>query len=258
MSEDSEERTETLTCWPADDIDKALVVTLFSCMYENNASGREVQKKLAKIGCNALDFRGCGLSPRDCLALVHALKSVEGILYVDLSFNNLQSLGCIEIAKLLPGNQHNQGFCELKILNLADNNITDEGVKHLATALTHTNCTLNSLDLGYNNITDEGVKHLATALTHTNCTLNSLNLADNNITDDGVKHLATALTHTNCTLNSLNLGGNNITDEGVKHLSTALTHTNCTLNSLVLEGNNITDKGKNLVKSMNINCKVSF
>ena len=74
----------------------------------------------------------------------------------DLSFNNLQSLGCIEIAKLLPGNQHNQGFCELKILNLTDNNITDEGVKHLSTALTNTNCTLKSLNLEYNNITDKG------------------------------------------------------------------------------------------------------
>ena len=82
--------------------------------------------------------------------------SVEGILDFDLSFNNLQSLGCIEIAKLLPGNQHNQGFCELKTLNLNNNNITDEGVKHLATALTHTNCTLNTLDLRYNKITEKG------------------------------------------------------------------------------------------------------
>ena len=87
---------------------------------------------------------------------MHALKSVEGILDFDLSFNNLQSLGCIEIAKLLPGNQHSQGFCELKRLNLGDNNITDEGVKHLSTALKHTNCTLNSLNLKYNNITDKG------------------------------------------------------------------------------------------------------
>ena len=124
LSDDSEERTETLTCWPARE-DKALVVTLFNCMYENNASDREVQKKLAKIGCNALHFSRCNLSPLDCLALVHALKSVEGILDFDLSFNNLQSLGCIEIAKLLPGNQHNQGFCELKRLNLAFNQITD-------------------------------------------------------------------------------------------------------------------------------------
>ena len=208
---------------------RLLVVTLFNCMYENKASDREVQKKLKKIGCNALDFHYCNLSPLDCLALVHALKSVEGILYFDLSRNNLQSLGCIEIAKLLPGNQHNQGFCELKRLNL-----------------------------GYNNITDEGVKHLATALTNTNCTLNTLHLEGNNITDEEVKHLSTALTHTNCTLNSLDLDYNNITDEGVKHLATALTHISCTLNSLDLGDNNITDKGKNLVKSRNIKCKVSF
>ena len=156
MNEDSEERTETLTCWPAPE-HRLLVVTLFNCMYENKASDREVQKKLAKIGCNALNFVNCNLSPLDCLALVHALKSVEGILDFNLSLNNLQSLGCIEIAKLLPGNQYNQGFCELKILNLADNNITDDGVKHLATALTHTNCTLNSLNLSDTQITQKGM-----------------------------------------------------------------------------------------------------
>ena len=258
MNEDSEERTETLTCWPAYE-DRLLVVTLFNCMYENKASDREVQKKLAKIGCNVLDFRGCNLSPLDCLALVHALKSVEGILDFNLSWNNLQSLGCIEIGKLLPGNQHNQGFCELKRLDLWNNNITDEGVKHLATALTDANCTLNSLIVGRNNITDEGVEHLSTALTHTNCKLNSLNLGLDNITDEGVKHLATALTHANCKLNSLYLTRNNITNEGVKDLCTALTHPNCKLNSLYLEANwQITRKGKNLVNSMKINCKVVF
>ena len=229
FSDDSQKQSETLTCWPADDEEKPLVVMLFNCMYENKASGRKVQEKLAKIGCNALNFSQCSLSPLDCLALVHALKSVEGILDFDLRFNNLQSLGCIEIAKLLPGNQHNQGFCELKRLNLVANKITDEGVKHLSTALTHTNCTLNSLNLRYNNITDEGVKHLSTALTHTNCKLNSLNL-----------------------------GLNNITDAAVKHLCTALTHTNCKLNSLYLFDNQITQEGKDLLNSLNINCKVVF
>ena len=40
---------------------------------------------------------------------------VEGILDFDSTNNHLQSLGCIEIAKLLPGNEHNQNFFELKI-----------------------------------------------------------------------------------------------------------------------------------------------
>ena len=263
MNEDSEEQTETLTPWPADDEDKALVVTLFNCMYENNASDRKVQKRLAKIGCNALNFSLCNLSPLDCLALVHALKSAEGILDFDLIGNNLQSLGCIEIAKLLSGNEHNQDFCELKRLNLMYNNITDEGVKHLATVLTHTNCKLNSLNLegsGFNKrITDEGVKHLCTALTLANCKLNSLNLGHNNITDEGVIHLATALTHTNCKLNSLNLLRFNITDKAVKHLSTALTHTNCKLNWLNLKNNNITDEGVEPLSSAltHTNCKLN-
>ena len=257
LDEDSKEPTETLTYWPAGE-DKALVVTLFNCMYESNASDRKVQEKLAKIGCNALNFSKCYLSPLDCLALVHTLKSVEGILYFDLNNNNFQLLGCIEIAKLLPGNEHNQGFCELKSLNLAYNQITDEGVEHLYTALTHTNCKLNSLNLGDNNITDEGVKLLSTALTHTNCKLKSLDLGDNNITDEGVKLLSSALTHTNCKLNSLDLGDNNITDEGVKHLSAALTHTNCKLNGLNLYNNNISDEGvKNFSTALtHTNCKL--
>ena len=108
-------------------------------MYENNASDGEVQKKLAEIGCNELNFSSCNLSSFDCLALVHALKCVEGILDFDLSGNKLQSLGCIEIVKLLPGNEHNQGFCKLKRLNLNNNQITDTAVKHLSTALTRTN-----------------------------------------------------------------------------------------------------------------------
>ena len=70
---------------------------------------------------------------------MHGLKSVEGILDFDLNENNLQLLGCIEIGcnaldlgfcnlsplDCLPGNEHNQSFCELKRLNLAFNQITD-------------------------------------------------------------------------------------------------------------------------------------
>ena len=218
--------------WPARE-ERALVVTLFNCMYENNASDQEVQKKLAKMGCSALDFSDCSLSPLDCLALVHALKSVEGILDFDLGHNNLQSLGCIELAKLFCVSEHNQ----LSSFTVHFNPITDQGVNHLVTALTHSNCKLTNLRLIDNKITDEGVKHLTVALTHTNCKLNSLSLEKNQITDKGAKQLTLALTHSNCKLIYLSLGSNEITNEGARLLTLAITHSNCKLKYLYLRGN---------------------
>ena len=252
-------KTETLTCWPAQD-DKELVVTLFNCMYENNLSSLEVQRRLAQIDCNALDFSDCRLSPLDCLTLVHALQSSgKKILHFNLLGNHIDSLGCIEISKLFGGKDHNQGFCNLKSLNLTLNGIGDEGVKYLTTALINNNCKLNTLGLKGNDITDKAVEHLTKALINNNCKLTNLGLEGNEITDKGVEHLTKALINNNCKLNSLGLEGNEITDKGVEHLTKALINNNCKLNSLGLEGNEITDKGvEHLTKALiNNNCKLN-
>ena len=255
-----EGRTETVTCWPAQE-DKELVVTLFNCMYENNSSSLEVQSRLAQIDCNALDFSCCRLSPLDCLTLVHALQcNGEKIWHFDLDCNDIAALGCIEISKLFGGKDHNQGFCNLKVLNLSSNSITNEGVKYLTTALINSNCKLNSLDLEYNGITDKGVEHLTTALINNNCKLNSLGLKYNEITDKGVEHLTKALINNNCKLNSLGLEYNQITDKGVEHLTKALINTNCNLNSLSLNFfGGITDKhAKHLATALtHTNCKLN-
>ena len=245
--EELEARTETVTCWPAQE-DKELVVTLFNCMYENNSSSLEVQRRLAQIDCNTLDFSSCRLSPLDCLTLVYALQSSgEKIEHFNLMHNHIASLGCIEISKLFGGKDHNQGFCNLKVLNLSCNSIKDEGVKSLTTALINSNCKLNSLGLDDNEITDKGVEHLTTALINSNCKLNSLGLEQNAITDKGVKHLTKALINNNCKLNSLGLKGNEITDKGVKHLTTALTNNNCKLKSLSLPEGAVSEESKILI-----------
>ena len=253
-----EARTETVTCWPAEG-DRELAVTLFSCMYENNSSGLEVQRRLAQIDCNALDFSYCRLSNLDCLTLVHALQSSgEKIEHFNLMDSNIASLGCIEISKLFGGKDHSQSFYNLKCLKLSYNRITEEGVKYINTALINNNCKLNSLGLEENEITDKGVEHLTTALINNNCKLNSLGLEGNKITDKGVEHLTKALINNNCKLNSLGLEGNKITDKGVEHLTKALINNNCKLNSLGLEGNAITDKGvEHLTRALtNNNCKL--
>ena len=250
--DDSVER-RTVTCWPTSG-EKHLAVTLMKCIYENNESGSVVQSKLEEIGFNAVDFRECRLAPADCTAVVHVLKSCQQISLINLSGNNIGSLGCVEIVKLF-----DNGNCKLSSLNLQDNNITAEGVKQLSNALVNSNCKLSSLNLGCNNISDEGVKQLSNALVNSNCKLSSLNLARNNITDEGVKQLSNTLVNSNCKLSSLDLGHNNITDEGVKQLSNALVNNNCKLSSLNLGFNNITDEGvKQLSNALvNNNCKLS-
>ena len=252
ITDDSVER-RTVSCWPTDS-KKHLAVTLMKCIYENNESGLVVQSKLEEIDFNAVDFSKCRLAPADCTPVVHVLKSCQQISLINLSHNNIGSLGCVEIVKLF-----DNGNCKLSSLNLQDNNITDEGVKQLSNALVNNNCKLSSLNLAYNNITAEGAKQLSNALVNNNCKLSSLNLAYNNITDEGVKQLSNALVNNNCKLSSLNLEGNNITDEGVKQLSNALVNNNCKLSSLNLGYNNITDEGvKQLSNALvNNNCKLS-
>ena len=280
-SEETEVRT--FTCWPADNDQEQLALNLCKCLYEIDVKqDSEIQNKLTEIGFNAVDFSSCSLAPVDCSAVLNVLKNATGLLCMTLKGNNIGPLGCIEIKNwIVNSDDSNNKYCKLRGINISDrtdeaealtnnncklnsldlsgNNITNEGVKHLAEALTNNNCKLNSLDLSGNNITDEGVKHLAEALTNNNCKLNSLTLSGNTITDEGVKHLAEALTHNNCKLNSLNLARNNITAEGVKHLAEALTNNNCKLNSLTLPGNTITDEGvKHLAEALtNNNCKLN-
>ena len=257
-----ETEARTFTCWPADDDEKQLALNLCKCLYEiDGKQDSAIQNKLTEIDFNAVDFSFCLMAPADRSAVLNVLKHASGMLCMNLEGNfNIGPLGCIEIKNwILSSDDSNNKYCKLRGVNLFGNDITDEGVKHLAEALTNNNCEVNSLNLADNNITDKGVKHLAEALTNNNCKLNHLDLADKNITDEGVKHLAEALKNDNCKLNRLNFANNNITDKGVKHLAEALTNNNCKLNSLNLADNNITDEGvKHLAEALkNNNCKLN-
>ena len=240
-------------CWPTDS-EKHLAVTLMQCIYENNESGSVVQSKLEEISFNAVDFSKCHLAPADCTAVVHVLKSCQQISLLNLSGNNIGSLGCVEIVKLFDNDN-----CKLSSLNLQDNNITDEGVKQLSNALVNNNCKLSSLNLAFNNISDEGVKQLSNALVNNNCKLSSLNLKHNNITAEGAEQLSNALVNSNCKLSSLSLESNNISDEGVNQLSNALVNSNCKLSSLNLQDNDITAEGVKQLSNTLVNnsCKLS-
>ena len=199
----------TVTCWPTHS-KKDLALTLLKCIQETNESGSVVQSKLEEIGFNAVDFSDCRLAPADCTAVVHFIKRVQQISLINLSGNNIGSLGCVEIVKLFDNTN-----CQLRGLNLAANGITDEGVKQLSSVLA--NSQLRSLNLWRNGITDAGVKQLSSVLA--NSQLSSLYLGGNVITDAGVKQLSSVLA--NSQLRSLDLSYNNITNEAIEQIRQA-------------------------------------
>ena len=199
----------TVTCWPTRS-EKDLALTLLKCIQETNESGSVVQSKLEEIGFNAVDFSWCHLAPADCTAVVHFIKRVQQISLIDLSYNNIGSLGCVEIVKLFDNTN-----CQLRGLKLEGNDITDAGVKQLSSVLA--NSQLSSLNLSGNDITDAGVKQLSSVLA--NSQLRSLNLLGNGITDAGVKQLSSVLA--NSQLSSLNLVLNDITNEAIEQIRQA-------------------------------------
>ncbi|XP_049421970.1 leucine-rich repeat-containing protein 34 isoform X1 [Epinephelus fuscoguttatus] len=116
---------------------------------------------------------------------------------------------------------------ENTILKLTSNNrlrrvqrLDDKDVLALSKCLRN-NKSVAGLDVSYNNISDEGVGHLADLLQEESLALHSLNLMFNNIQTDGAEVLAKSL-QCNSTLVSLSLSGNKIENRGAMHLASML------------------------------------
>ncbi|XP_068741569.1 protein NLRC5-like [Montipora capricornis] len=160
----STEKKITLTCWPASYKDKQLALNLCKCLYEIDDEKQQavLQNKIEQIGFNAVDFRWCSLGPVDFAAVSHFLENASGVLSMDLSVNDLGSLGAKEVQKFLVSTG-----CKLNSLNLSHNKLTDEGAEHLSAALKHSNCKLNSLNLRNNNIINKAA--FRKSVKHINC-----------------------------------------------------------------------------------------
>jgi hypothetical protein len=130
-------------------------------------------------------------------------------------------------------------------LQLCENNISDDSLKALTTALIESGCHLFELDLGWNSISDIGLSLLTQALLR--CRLRELIIHSNDITDEGVRSVAAILPTSN--LQTLDLCANYITDVGASALASVLK--DCPLRALDLSQNSVTDVGsKELVRSM--------
>ena len=156
---------------------------------------------------------------------------------IDLSFNKMTSVGASIIAKALENN------ATLDELYLGDNRFGDMGVHVIAKALSLNNSKLRLLNIQDVGITDEGTKYIAEML-KVNTTLAYLVISYNEISDSGVQRLANILTHDNTTLLMFRLDENKlISDSSVGALVETIKH-NRTLKRLYIDGCNLSEQGK--------------
>ncbi|XP_066025785.1 protein NLRC3 [Pocillopora verrucosa] len=241
------EEKRKATCWPTNG-EKDLAMTLIKCLNENSRMKLEAQEKIQQLNFHFVNFNRCHFTAVDCSSLVNVIN-VPQISHLNLSNNNIDSLGCFEICRLLKYRES-----QLSWLNLRNNQLTDKAAKHLAEAIKNNNCQLRTLNLTGNNISDIGAQHLADAINNNNCQLRTLNLSVNNISHIGAQHWADAINNNNCQLRTLNLSVNNISHIGAQHFADAINNNNCQLRTLNLRASNISHIGaQHLADAINNN-----
>eukprot|EP00980_Cylindrotheca_fusiformis_P013912 scaffold3618_cov129-Cylindrotheca_fusiformis.AAC.12 len=180
-----------------------------------------------------LDLSDCDIGDDDA---AHQLaeflsNSKTSLKSLTLKMNGIGTEGAKIISKGLVTSQH------LRALNLQCNEIDDDGVEALMTALSAEHSALEELDLSANAIRDIGATAIARSLHKTK--LKRLFLNHNFIGDEGIEHIAKKALDGRAGANKLqelSACSNFIGDKSVTCLSDAL-RSNQTLHRLMLTGN---------------------
>ncbi|KAA0711533.1 Ribonuclease inhibitor [Triplophysa tibetana] len=188
-----------------------------------------------KLKLETLELRSCGFSKKRCADLSSALNSNPSHLrHLNLSKNKLGTLGVNKLSDLLKNPQF-----KLKTLQLCKCRIETKRMVILIQALCSNPSHLKELNLSQNEIKDDGVKHLCDLLKH--CELEKLELCGCSLTEKQCGGLISALCLKPSHLRELNLSGNKLENLGVKLLCDLLKHSDCKLKRLELNNCDITD-----------------
>ncbi|XP_034997341.2 NACHT, LRR and PYD domains-containing protein 14 isoform X2 [Hippoglossus stenolepis] len=177
------------------------------------------------------------VSMRSDESVLRELPAIMKSTKVMLGFSNLTDKCCAALAAVLSSTE---SF--VKELDLGYNNISDSGVKTLVEGLNNQNCRLRTLSLQGCEVTSQGSKYLATALSQSQ-RLRQLDLSRNNIGDNGLQHLSNGLRSPECQLLALKLSQCNIEERGCSYLASALEKNSDSLSVLDLSINMVGDKG---------------
>lgn len=200
---------------------------------QNNVPGQQAEEKIegALIKYKmSLRLNNNEMGDAGAMAIAECLEKKNNIIELYLYKNNIEQLG----AKAISSQVKN-----LKKLILSENDLKNEGCKHVAKAL-EDNPPIKTLLLNENDIHDDGAVALAEAL-EKNTNLLILSVDHNHLMNKGGSALADALLK-NSTLTTLRLDLNHMEDEAGIHFGKAL-RVNKTLTILDVAMNQIKDAG---------------
>ncbi|MDR3491309.1 MAG: hypothetical protein P4M12_04595 [Gammaproteobacteria bacterium] len=167
------------------------------------------------------------LSGNDMAMVIEMLKRNESFDSVELQNNSIGAEGAktlfLGLLKL----------SRIKSVNLWNNKLQDKGAEYIADVLSELSIT--DLTLNENQITHEGMSHLAPALAE-NTTITHIDLGYNNLGDAGISTLMVNLLERKYPLLNLKLGGNQIGVGGGMDLL-CLVKTNPSIVSVELNNN---------------------
>ncbi|KAL6500474.1 RAN GTPase-activating protein 2 [Orobanche hederae] len=183
----------------------------FRCSSTRVESDGGIALAKALENCNhlkKLDLRDNIFGVEAGLALSEVLYSFSDLSEIYLSYLNLENEGSIALVNALSGSAPS-----LKILDMAGNEITAEAAPILASCIASKQF-LVKLNLAENELKDEGAILIAKALEEGRGQLREVDMSTNLITRAGTRRLAlAAVGKPGFTL--LNINGNYISDEGI-------------------------------------------
>ncbi|XP_054454326.1 NLR family CARD domain-containing protein 3-like isoform X2 [Anoplopoma fimbria] len=166
-----------------------------------------------------VNLRACNLTGSCCENLVNNINPSQ-VRELDLGNNNLTDEGIQMLSNGLKNSR-------LETLRLRSCNLTEHSSEALASVISSASCQLKELDLSDNDFQDVGVKNLCGGLGSPHCKLEILIVSLCRVTEEGCTFLASAL-NSSC-LRELDLSYNHPGESGLQLLSALEDDPQCSL-----------------------------